>query len=90
MYAALFVALANNRTQIYCGIVAGLLCLGLYFLNHLGLGLPVYWFTVITAIAAATLFVLVIPDKGEPLGHEEQIEAARLEGAHLRQAEADH
>jgi len=65
MYAALFVALASTRTQIYCGIAAGLFCLVLYGLNLLGLGLEIYWFTIITAIAAATLFVLIIPDKGD-------------------------
>jgi len=85
MYAALFVALANNRQQVYCGLVAGLLCLVLYGINLIGLGLETYWFTIITAIAAASLFVLIIPDKGEPIGPEEQIEQARQEGAALRE-----
>jgi len=63
MYAALFIALANTRIQVYCGILAGLFALALYGLNLLGLGLSIYWFTIITAIAAATLFVILVPEK---------------------------
>ena len=61
MYAALFIALASNRKQIYCGIGAGIIVLILYGLNLLGLGLETYWFTVITAIVAASLAVWIFP-----------------------------
>jgi len=68
MYAALFVALANNRRQVYCGLGAGIIALGLYGLNLLGLGLEVYWFTVITALAAATLAIFIFPaDEDTPV-----------------------
>lgn len=66
MYAALFIALSSNRKHIYCGIAAGLIVMVLYGFNHLGLGLATYWFTVITALIAASLAVLIFPEKERP------------------------
>ena len=70
MYAGLFIALANNRKQIYCGIGAGLLVIALYGLNLLGLQLAIYWYAVITSIAAATIAVIVFPDSKKDDGNE--------------------
>ncbi|MCL2379688.1 MAG: AzlC family ABC transporter permease [Coriobacteriia bacterium] len=88
MYAALFVALANNRKQVYCGLGAAAITLGLYGLTLLGLQLETYWFTIITALIAATLAVLIFPDKGDnsdgvQVNTDKDIKAAEAaEGVH--------
>ncbi|MCL2680273.1 MAG: AzlC family ABC transporter permease [Coriobacteriia bacterium] len=70
MYAALFVALASNRKQVYCGLIAALIALTLYGLTRLGLGLEIYWFTVITALVAATIAVLIFKDSDDSVPTE--------------------
>jgi len=65
MYCALFVALASNLRQLWCGIGASLIVVALYGLNLLGLGLQIYWFSVITALIAATIAVFVFRKQDE-------------------------
>lgn len=81
MYAALFIALANNRKQIYCGIGAGFFVMALYGLNLLGLQLEIYWYAVIAAIAAATIAVIILPENESA---EEALITASEPGADTR------
>jgi len=67
MYAALFVALANNLKEVICGIGSAVIVIGLYVLDKTGLlVIQSYWFIIIAALLAATIATIVWPrdDKG--------------------------
>ena len=85
MYAALFVALAQNLKQVICGIGAALIVIALYALNSLHvIAVPAYWFIVIAALAAATIATLIWPHAGENEARPDldaDGEATPLEGA---------
>lgn len=71
MYAALFVALAQNRRHVICGVGAAAIALGLYACSRVGLAIPQHWFIVIAAPVAATLAVLVFKPSGRDLTGED-------------------
>jgi len=75
MYAALFVALANNLKEVICGIGAAGIVIVLYVLDKAGLlVIQSYWFIVIAALLAATIATIVWP-------HSPQDTDARDQGA---------
>jgi 4-azaleucine resistance transporter AzlC len=63
MFSALFVALAENRTQVAVGCGAGLLALGLPSVSRLGLPLDANLSVVIAAMVAATVATAVIRER---------------------------
>jgi len=62
MFAALFVALAEDRRHVVVGVVAGMIALALPLMATLGLQISRSWFVVIAAVGAATLASVVIRD----------------------------
>jgi len=85
MYAALFVALAQNLRQVLCGIGSAAIVIGLYVLSKTGvLVIPTYWFIVIAALLAATIATIIWPHGDEDEAHPDldaDGEATVLEGA---------
>ena len=69
MFSALFVALAENYRHVACGIAAGALVCGLWWLTRIGVALDQNWFITIAALAGATMAVFVF--RNEPVGMED-------------------
>lgn len=63
MFAALFVALAENRAHVVVGIFAGAIALLLPLLRSFGIEIPSSWYVVIASIAAATVASVVLKDE---------------------------
>jgi 4-azaleucine resistance transporter AzlC len=61
MYAALFVALAQNRRQVLCGFGTAVFALALAAASRLGMNIPAHWLIVVSALVGATLAVVVFP-----------------------------
>lgn len=59
MFAALFVALAENRKQVVTGIGAAVITMALPALSQVGIKIPSTWFIVIASMVAATLASVV-------------------------------
>jgi len=62
MFAALFVALAEDRRHIVVGLGSGAFALAIPGLSLLGLNIPTSWHVVIASMAAATVASVVIRD----------------------------
>ena len=62
MFSALFVALAENRRQVICGALAGLLVCGLWLASGLGIPLDSNWFITIASLAGATIAMIIFKD----------------------------
>jgi len=59
MFAALFVALAEDARHVVVGLIAGGIALTLPLLDHVGLTVSPSWFVVIASMAAATIAAVV-------------------------------
>jgi len=63
MFAALFVALAEDRSHIIIGLIAGLIALALPLLGSVGITISSSWFVVIASMSAATIATVVIRER---------------------------
>ncbi|MDZ4168972.1 MAG: AzlC family ABC transporter permease [Coriobacteriia bacterium] len=63
MFAALFVALADDARAVAAGLMAAAIALVLPFAQHLGIGLDPAWFVVIASMCAATLASVVFRER---------------------------
>ena len=63
MFSALFVALAENRRQVLCGIIAGVLVCGLWLAASLGVSIDSNWFITIASLAGATIAMIIFKDE---------------------------
>jgi len=59
MFAALFVALAEDRSHVVIGLLAGLIALALPLLTYVGLDVPPSWYVVVASMGAATVAAVV-------------------------------
>lgn len=59
MFAALFVALAENRKQVLTGVGAGAIAMALPLLSRVGIVIPSTWFIVVASMVAATIASVV-------------------------------
>lgn len=59
MFAALFVALAEDRRHVLVGIVAAGIAIALPFIREAGVPLDPAWFVIIASMSAATLAAVV-------------------------------
>ena len=59
MFAALFIALAENRRHVVIGAIAGALALALPALAAVGINLASSWFIIIASMSAATIGAVV-------------------------------
>lgn len=62
MFAALFVALAEDRRHVMIGVVAGAIALLLPLLATVGIRIPSSWFVVLASVGAATIATLAVRD----------------------------
>lgn len=62
MFAALFVALAEDRRHVITGAIAALVALALPMLTRVGVSIGSSWFIVIASIVAATAASVVFKD----------------------------
>lgn len=62
MFAALFVALAEDRRHVIVGAAAAALALAVPLVAHLGIELQPSWATIIAAVGAATVATLVFDE----------------------------
>jgi 4-azaleucine resistance transporter AzlC len=62
MFAALFVALAEDRRHIAIGILSGAIALGLPMLASIGIEIPASWFVVVASVSAATIAAWAVKD----------------------------
>jgi 4-azaleucine resistance transporter AzlC len=62
MFAALFVALAEDIRHVLIGLLAGVLVLCLPFARDLGLPIASSWFVVLASMTAATVATMVFAD----------------------------
>jgi predicted branched-subunit amino acid permease len=62
MFAALFVALAEDRRHVVVGLIAGVIALLIPVLSYVGVNIPSSWYVVIASMAAATIASVVIRD----------------------------
>lgn len=63
MFSALFVALAQDRTHVAVGVLAGAVVLGLAALGRLGITIPPTWFVIIGSLTAATIAWVVTRER---------------------------
>lgn len=63
MFSALFVALAQDRTHVAVGVLAGAVVIGLALLGRIGVTVPSTWFVMTSSLAAATVASVVIRER---------------------------
>jgi 4-azaleucine resistance transporter AzlC len=63
MFAALFVALAEDRRHVYVGLLAAAIAIALPALASVGVPIGTNWFVVIASMAAAGIATVVIRDE---------------------------
>lgn len=63
MFAALFVALAEDRSHVIVGMLAGALALALPLLSRLGVSISPSWYMVIASMGAATIATVVTRER---------------------------
>jgi 4-azaleucine resistance transporter AzlC len=63
MFAALFVALAENRRHVYVGILAGAVAILLPVLSRVGLTISPSWFVLIASVVSATVATVVFDER---------------------------
>ncbi len=63
MFAALFVALAEDRSHVVVGLIAAAIVLVLPLASILGVTISANWYTVIASVAAATVATVVFRER---------------------------
>lgn len=66
MFAALFVALADSRRQVFVGLFSAVVVIGLALLGGVGVTIDSSWFVIIASLATATLATFVFREGAAP------------------------
>ena len=76
MFSALFVALAEDRRHVLCGIGAGALVCALWFVQTWGISIDSHWFITIASLTGATIAMIVFSDTApafEKVAHDDEM-----------------